>query len=394
MKKGVFLFMFIAGLFFTLTGVAQDTGIRFEHTDWEKVREKAANEKKLIFADFFTEWCGPCLAMAEDVFPLREVGDFYNTHFVNVKVDAEKGEGKTLREKYKVVSYPTFLFIDPQTGEVVHRSSSRQEAETFLFTGKSAVTPELRSFYLEKEYTLGNRDRQLLKNYLNYLASVYQHEKVTKLAGEYVALPDFSLQNPTDWEVFVRHIRGTENPQFREVTAQREKYIGLYGQDEVDRKLYNEFNLSLEVEKLENAPDFKGKSFLVRKNKAENYLRAKDYALAIPLLDSLMAAPGDFKEELCHYLKFTARSALYGEHPQTWIKKCAELAQYVAYNSDNRQDAGIHYDYAMLLEKLIRAMPEAGHYFPSSIVVQPEYGVKDYSLRSPKLKQKPRKTKN
>lgn len=394
MKKGLFLFMFIAGLFFTLTGFAQDTGIRFEHTDWEKVREKAANEKKLIFADFFTEWCGPCLAMAEDVFSLREVGDFYNTHFVNVKVDAEKGEGKTLREKYKVVSYPTFLFIDPQTGEVVHRSSSRQEAETFLFTGKSAVTPELRSFYLEKEYTLGNRDRQLLKNYLNYLASVYQHEKVTKLAGEYVALPDFSLQNPTDWEVFVRHIRGTENPQFREVTAQREKYIGLYGQDEVDRKLYNEFNLSLEVEKLENAPDFKGKSFLIRKNKAENYLRAKDYASAIPLLDSLMAAPGDFKEELCHYLKFTARSAFYGEHPQTWIKKCAELAQYVAYNSDNRQDAGIHYDYAMLLEKLIRAMPEAGHYFPSSIVAQPEYGVKDYSLRSPKLKQKPRKTKN
>lgn len=394
MKKKVFLFMFIVGLFFTLTGFTQDTGIRFEHTNWEKVREKAANEKKLIFADFFTEWCGPCLAMAEDVFPLREVGDFYNTHFVNVKVDAEKGEGKTLREKYKVVSYPTFLFIDPQTGEVVHRSSSRQEAETFLFTGKSAVTPELRSFYLEKEYTLGNRDRQLLKNYLNYLASVYQHEKVTKLAGEYVALPDFSLQNPTDWEVFVRHIRGTENPQFREVTAQREKYIGLYGQDEVDRKLYNEFNLSLEVEKLENAPDFKGKSFLVRKNKAENYLRAKDYASAIPLLDSLMAAPGDFKEELCHYLKFTARSALYGEHPEAWIKKCAELAQYVAYNSDNRQDAGIHYDYAMLLEKLIRAMPEAGHYFPSSIVVQPEYGVKDYSLRSPKLKQKPRKTKN
>lgn len=386
-------YFWLIGILLIFSGFvkAQQGGIQFEHGSWQEMKERARKENKLIFVDFYTEWCGPCLAMAEEVFPLMEVGNFYNTHFVNVKIDAEKGEGKTLREKYRVVSYPTFLFIDPKSGEIIHRSSSRQDAETFLFTGKSAVTPILRSPYLEKEYTLGNRSRELLGDYMDYLASVYKREQVEKLVQEYIALPDFSLEKPGDWKVFIQHIGGISSSQFREVVRNKGQYVTLFGMEEVDRKLYKEFNFSLDLEALEQAPDFQGKSFLLKKNKAEKYLRNKEYEAAIPLLDALMVDPMDFKEELCHYLKFTARSALYGEHPDFWLKKCAEYAQYVAYNSYNRQDAGIHYDYAMILEKLIRSIPDAEKYFPVSIVKEPAGGIKGYSLRSQKLKQKPKK---
>lgn len=373
---------------------AQEGGIRFEHGNWQEIREKAMRENKLIFADFYTEWCGPCLAMAEEVFPLMEVGNLYNARFVNVKIDAEKGEGKTLREKYKVISYPTFLFIDPKSEAIVHRSSSRQDKETFLFTGKSAITPILRSPYLEKEYTLGNRNRELLGSYMDYLASIYKRDKVLELIQIYTNRPDFSLMDQADWKVFVKHIGGIENPQFRELLDNKERYVAQYGKVEVDEKLYKEFNLTLDTEALSKAPDFKGKDFLMKKNEAEKYLRAKNYEAAIPLLDALMAEPGDFKEELCRYLKFTARSVLYGEHPDFWVKKCAGLAQYVAYNSYDRQDAGIHYDYALILEKLIRSLPDAGKYFPASIVEEPLKGSKDYSLRPSKLKQKPVKGKS
>lgn len=394
MKKGLFLIGVVAVLFgFVPVAEAQDNGIRFTHGSWQEIRDKAASENKLIFVDFFTEWCGPCLAMAEDVFPVMEVGNFYNGKFINVKIDAEKGEGKNLREKYKVVSYPTFLFIDPKSEEIVHRSSSRQDKETFLFTGKSAITPVLRSPYLEKEYSLGNRQPELLANYMNYLASIYQRDKVQELVGVYTSLPGFSLANKADWEVFVSHIGGIDNPQFLDVLNRKQKYAALYGDEAVDGKLYKEFNSNLNTEALAKAPDFKGKDFLLKKNRAENYLRNKNYQSAIPLLDSLMADPGDFKEELCRYLKFTSRSVLYGEYPDYWLKKCGELAQYVAYNSYDRQDPGIHYDYALILEKLIRSVPEAGKYFPASIVEKPRHGVKDYSMRSPKLKEKPKRSK-
>lgn len=368
---------------------AQHTGIRFESGNWEEIRQKAQQEEKLIFADFYTEWCGPCLAMAEEVFPLVEVGNFYNARFVNVKIDAEKEEGKQLREKYQVISYPTFLFIDPQSEAVVHRSSSRQDAATFLFTGKSAITPGMRLPDLEKEYLAGNRSRQLLGKYMDYLASVYKREQLADLVKEYQAIADFSLKNPEDWCVFVRHIGGIDTPQFDELMQNKELLISLYGQQEVDAKLYLEFNRSLDTDGLLLAPDFNGKAFLLKKNKAEQLIRNEAYEQAIPLLDDLMAAPGVWKEELCHYLKFTARSALYGEYPDFWLKKCVEMAQYVAYNSSNRQDAGIHYDYALLLEKRIRSMPHASDYFPASVVDQPARGTKKYSLRSPKLKEKP-----
>lgn len=388
MKKSLLLILILASVFQVR---AQEGGISFEKGSWQEVRQKAIAEKKLIFADFYTEWCGPCLAMAEEVFPSMEVGNLYNAHFVNVKIDAEKGEGRELRDKYRVVSYPTFLFIDPVTGEIVHRSSSRQDQEIFLFTGTSALDPVLRSVSLEKEYSSGNRSRLLLGRYMDYLASMYKREQVEALVKEYAALSDFSLENKADWGVFLKHINGTENSFFQEVLNQRDKYIKLYTSEMVDGKLFREFNIPGDMEALRNAPDFQGKEFLILKNEAEHYLREKNYQVAIPLLDSLMKEPGDFKEELCRYLKFTARSVLYGEHPDFWLKKCAEHAQFVAYNSYDRQDATIHYDYAMILEKLIRSVPDAARYFPASIVEQPEKGTKGYSMRSPKLKQKPRK---
>ena len=110
--------------------------------------------------------------MAQTVFTLPDVGAFYNEHFVCAKIDAEHGEGVELARKYGVRSYPTYAFVDPATGEMVHRSSSRQTGEQFIRTGRSALTPELRSFYLEEQYAAGNRERAFLLDYIRYEHSI------------------------------------------------------------------------------------------------------------------------------------------------------------------------------------------------------------------------------
>lgn len=95
-------------------------GIQFEHGSWKEVVKKAKKERKLIFADFYAVWCGPCKMMSAQVFTQQQVGSRFNGAFVNFKVDAEKGEGVGLAEQFGIRAYPTCHFIDPVTEKVVH----------------------------------------------------------------------------------------------------------------------------------------------------------------------------------------------------------------------------------------------------------------------------------
>src|SRR4249920_624876 len=68
----------------------QETGIRFDHEhNWSQILAQAKKENKLIFVDAFTTWCGPCRFMSKNIFPLKEVGDFYNEHFIMLKAQLD-----------------------------------------------------------------------------------------------------------------------------------------------------------------------------------------------------------------------------------------------------------------------------------------------------------------
>lgn len=62
----------------------------FRDITFDQAIEAAQKENKLVFVDFYTDWCGPCKMMARDVFPQKELGDYMNDKFVSVKLNAEK----------------------------------------------------------------------------------------------------------------------------------------------------------------------------------------------------------------------------------------------------------------------------------------------------------------
>ncbi len=100
--------------------------INFMKTDELSVAlERAKKEKKPVFIDFYTTWCGPCKMMDESLFRDWDVTEMMNQNLINLKVDAEKGNGPALQAMYGVTGYPTFLFLDAE-GKVllVHRGTS------------------------------------------------------------------------------------------------------------------------------------------------------------------------------------------------------------------------------------------------------------------------------
>ena len=84
MKK-IVLAVFMAAMALSLS--AQ---INFREGGFAEALEAAKSENKLVFMDCYTSWCGPCKALAKDIFTRKDVGDFFNANFINVKYDMEK----------------------------------------------------------------------------------------------------------------------------------------------------------------------------------------------------------------------------------------------------------------------------------------------------------------
>ena len=386
MKKLIFLF----SLFIAFQAVAQE-GIRFRHCSWEEAKAMAKKEKKPIFIDFYTQWCGPCLNMAENIFTLGSVGNFYNDHFVCLKIDAETGEGVELAKKYEVASFPTFVFVNPKTEKAIHISGSNQDRETFLFTGASALDPKKTSVYLMEQQKAGNTKPEFLLDYAYYAASRYNRTESEKCAEQLITKPGYSLENPKVWALFVKSIHGRDNKLFKMLCSDIDKYRKIHGTQAVDSKLFKECNYCPDAAELAAIPDFEGKTFLTRKNEADRLISAEKYEEAARLIDQMVADPGAFREELCIYFSYLSRSATYKDFAEFCYDKCLEYSRYMAYNMSNRDDATTHFDYANQLEHFIRTNPEIQKHLPEFLQNQPKYGVKEYSMRPEKLKAKPKR---
>ncbi len=96
--KSKILLVFL-GYFAAFGSFAQ--GINFEHElTFEQALEKAKTEGKIVFMDCYTTWCGPCKKLSAETFTNNEVGEYFNSHFVNLKMDMEKA---------KALNYPADL---------------------------------------------------------------------------------------------------------------------------------------------------------------------------------------------------------------------------------------------------------------------------------------------
>ena len=97
----------------------------------EQMIAEAKLQKKVLFVDVYTSWCGPCKWMDENTFRDTRVTEKFNKMFLNYKVDGESFDGVNVGIIYRVDSYPTYLFISPN-GEVLHRIEGMMSPESLI----------------------------------------------------------------------------------------------------------------------------------------------------------------------------------------------------------------------------------------------------------------------
>jgi thiol-disulfide isomerase/thioredoxin len=97
--------------------------------DFASALGRAKGSKKLVFVDVYATWCGPCKLLDQDVYTDSTAAAAAN-RLVCRKVDAERGEGPALAERYAVHFYPTLLVLD-DTGKERARQTGFVPADRF-----------------------------------------------------------------------------------------------------------------------------------------------------------------------------------------------------------------------------------------------------------------------
>jgi thioredoxin-related protein len=227
-------YFIVSCLFISTLSFAQ--GVKFEEGKWSEIMQKAKTENKIIFMDAYTTWCGPCKMMSKNTFPDAEVGSYYNTNFVNVKMDMEKGEGIQLAMKYGVQAYPTLLFIDAD-GEIVHRVAGYLGASDFLALGKKANNPAMSMVAMDKKYASGERNADFLYQYMGLKADAMD-PSYSNIANEYLRNQG-DLGTDRNMEVIMQFVNDPFSEPFAYFLKNKSVFVKKYGADDVEAKAQN-----------------------------------------------------------------------------------------------------------------------------------------------------------
>lgn len=236
MKKT--LAAFLLGMALTTSGLTAQT--QFRDIDFNEALQLSQTENKLIFIDFYTDWCGPCRKMSKEVFPQKHVGDFFNSQFVCLKLNAEK-EGKELAQKFGVKAYPTFIIADQQ-GNVKVNIAGAFPADAFIAKIKNELNPDFTPERMKQRYESGERTPELIDA---YAMSFMEKKNISKgyeiINGYFDSLTDEQKLSAANFFIYSRYTFRIDDPKFQFLVKNIKKVDAAKSEEAMDyvQKLYH-----------------------------------------------------------------------------------------------------------------------------------------------------------
>lgn len=251
----------------SFVSVAQNRSIKFEHVTFKEIKAKALKEKKLIFIDAYTSWCGPCKQMAKNVFTNDTVADYYNKNFVNAKIDMEKGEGIEIAKQYDVRCYPNLLFVDGN-GKIVHRVAGGMSPKEFIALGEETKSPEKCFSYYANNYEVNKTNPDFLRKYI-YVKDGTCLETADLVKSYFEMQKEDELANEDNWKMIKFFVNTMDSREFEYLMASKTKFENLYQPQEVNVVIENIFRNSLYA--VSSDKTFDKKKYIDLKEKISSY---------------------------------------------------------------------------------------------------------------------------
>lgn len=311
-------------------------GIEFFQGTYEEAKTKAKKENKKIFVDAYTTWCGPCKKMAKEVFPTKEVGDYFNKNFICMKLDAENEKDHGFFKDYKATSFPTYFWVDAD-GILLDKQSGSTSPSGFIQMAQKAVNNKLGSKIqkLKERWEGGERNAQLVRDYVLNVLPSYDAPAMYPAMIDYLnGLSEKELNSIETFRLFTGFCEPLDG-RFRDDIIMKtyfanikeyEKYEPKYSIENLtlSSKLYRTFvrvhsgvyfsnKLSMEEkEKSVNEAiryikglDFVYKDMYAECIEAEQLLYKKDYARGIQKMEQIVAEYGEERPSLRSHFLYT-----------------------------------------------------------------------------------------
>lgn len=219
MKRKLFQHLLLCGVLMVPLGNSFGQGIQFlQDEPIEKVLSMAKEKNMIVFIDGYTKSCAPCKELDKKVFPLQEVGDYFNSNFINVKYDLEEKEGIKVRAQYKdvITGFPSLILLDPN-GKMIHKIGGFHPADSLITKMKSALKGNSLSA-MRAGLTAGEKSLAFVQAYKKILTDGYLHVESEEVSHKILdRISDQEMLNPQMWELIGRSVTDPYSANFARV---------------------------------------------------------------------------------------------------------------------------------------------------------------------------------
>lgn len=238
MRKVLIMLMLMVGT----TAFAQHQKINFEELQLQEALKQAKAQHKLIFVDCFTDWCIPCKQMEATVFQTDTVAQFFNSTFINLKKDMEKGEGPEVRKNYTVGAFPSYLLLN-EDGKILYKFVGGMSAEKFMAHIRTGMKADNAVLTLNARYASGDHEPAMLRALVLQKIENMEIPDAKRINNELMALLTPAQRAlPENWILFnenryAMYLSNVDTDNFNYLADHWRDFAATNHKDSVDKKM-------------------------------------------------------------------------------------------------------------------------------------------------------------